>query len=246
MSNLERDYRLKHRQDDLVHFRVVVKETDLDIGIRKERYSPEIVALAEGLAAKYRSQLEKYIDEDPVFLKSLVPCELKPSAPAIAVTMAEAARAAGVGPMAAVAGAVSEAVGKNLLKYSRDIIVENGGDIFLKTKRIRRIGIFAGNSPLSYRVAVEIRPDETPAGICTSSGTVGHSLSFGCADAVVIISQSTALADAVATAAGNMVRSGGDLEPAVDFALSVPGVTGALVILGKLLAVKGKIKLVPF
>ncbi|MFZ5642159.1 MAG: UPF0280 family protein [Bacillota bacterium] len=246
MNNLEREYRLKHRQDDLAHFRVVVKETDLDVGIRKERFSPEVIALTEGLAVKYRRQLEKYISEDPVFLKTLVPHEVKASAPDIAVAMAEAARAAGVGPMAAVAGAFSEAIGKDLLKYSRDILVENGGDIFLKTKRIRRIGIFAGNSPLSYRVAVEIRPEETPAGICTSSGSVGHSLSYGCADAVVILSKSAPLADAVATATGNMVRYGSDLEPAVDFALSIPGVTGALAILDKLMAVKGKVKLVPF
>jgi len=245
LNSPERDYRLLHREEDLTHFRVAVKETDLDVGVRKERYSGELEEITKKLVVLYRNQLEKYIESDPGFHKSHDPYELKPHAPAIAVAMAGAARAAGVGPMAAVAGAISEAVGQGLLRYSRDVIVENGGDIFLKTGRIRRIGVFAGKSPLSYRVALEIRPGDTPVGICTSSGTVGHSLSLGCADAVVIVSPSAPLADAVATAAGNIVRSEKDLEAAVDLALAVPGVTGALAILGKLMAVKGKIKMVP-
>lgn len=245
MDYLERDYRLRHRQEDLAHFRVAVKETDLDVGVRKERFNEDLVSLVEKLVREYRGQLEEYIGKDPGFLKSLVPYDLRPDAPDIAAAMAEAARAAGVGPMAAVAGAISEAVGKNLLKYSRDVIVENGGDIYLRTRRKRLIGIFAGQSVLSHRVGLEIRPEDTPAGICTSSGTVGHSLSFGCADAVVIVSPSAPLADAVATATGNMVRSPADLEKAVDFAASIPGITGAVVILGDKLAAKGKIKLVP-
>ncbi len=245
MEYLERDYRLRHRQEDLAHFRVVVKETDLDVGIRKERYSDEIVSLAEKLVKLYRGQLEDYIRRDPGFLKSHIPYDLQPGAPAIASAMAGAARAAGVGPMAAVAGAISEAVGRELSRYSRDVIVENGGDIYLRSRRKRTVGIFAGKSALSRRLALEIRPEDTPAGICTSSGTVGHSLSYGCADAVVVLSPSAPLADAVATAVGNSVRSDGDLEGAVGLALSIPGITGALVIFGNKLAVKGKIKLVP-
>ena len=245
MEYLERDYRLLHREEDLAHFRVAVRETDLDVGIRKDRYSKEMVELAEGLVRDCRGRLEEYIARDPGFLKSLIPYTLMPGAPGIAETMAEAALAAGVGPMAAVAGAISEAIGIKLLKYSRDVIVENGGDIFIRTRRKRTIGIFAGGSPLSHRIGIEVRPEDTPAGICTSSGTVGHSLSFGCADAVVILSSSAPLADAVATAAGNIVRCRDDLEKAVDFAISIPGISGAVAILGDRLAVKGKVKLLP-
>ena len=244
MDYLHRDYRLRHRQEDLTHFRVSVKETDLDVGLRKDRCSQELVDFTEKLVKKYRGQLEDYIERDPAFLKSLQPCELLPGAPPIAVTMAGAARAAGVRPLAAVAGAVAEAVGRELLKFSRDVIVENGGDIFLRTRINRTIGIFAGPSVLSHRVGLEIRPGDTPAGICTSSGTVGHSLSYGCADAVVILSPSAPLADAVATATGNLVRCREDLEKAVEFATSIPGISGALVILGDKLAVKGKVKLI--
>lgn len=245
MDHTLRNYRLRHRQWDLAHFSVAVRETDLDVGVRKNGFSPDIALFVEKLVMEIRGRLEDYIQKDPGFLKSLVPYDIQPYAPPIAFTMANSAKAAGVGPMAAVAGAISEAVGVKLLKHSRDVIVENGGDIYLKTRCSRNIGIFAGRSPLSHRIALEIRPDDTPMGICTSSGTVGHSLSYGYADAAVILSPSAPLADAVATATGNMVRSGDDLEKAVDFALSIPGVTGALVILGDKLAAKGKIKLVP-
>lgn len=245
MLYMDRDYRQIHRQEDLVHFQVAVKETDLDVGVRKDSYRDDLVSLVEELALEQRGRLEDYIACHPEFIKSLIPIDTKPGAPAIAVTMAGAARAAGVGPMAAVAGAFAEAVGRVLLKFSRDVIVENGGDIFLRTRRTRRIGIFAGSSVLSHRVGLEIRPDDTPAGICTSSGTVGHSLSLGCADAVVVISPSTPLADAVATATGNLVRSPGDLEQAVDFASSINGITGAVIILGDKIAVKGRIRIIP-
>ena len=245
MEYVERDYRLRHRQEDLTHFRVAAKETDLDVGVRKERFNQGLFSLVEQLVLEYRDQLEKYIKEDPGFLKALSPYNIKSDAPAIAVIMANSASAAGVGPMAAVAGAISEAVGKKLLKYSRDVIVENGGDIYLRSRRIRKIGIFAGKSPLSHRIALEVQPDDTPAGICTSSGTVGHSLSFGCADAVVIVSSSAPLADAVATATGNLVHSADDLEKAVDFALSIQGIRGSIVIKNEKMAVKGRIKLIP-
>lgn len=245
MDFLERTYRQRHRQEDLVHFQVTVQETDLDIGVRKERFSQELVAWIEGTIQTCRKPLEEYIQQDPEFLKALTPHAVLEDAPLIAKTMAEAGRLAGVGPMAAVAGAVAEWVGKAIAKRSRDVIVENGGDIFIKTTRLRKVGIFAGDSPLSNRVAIEIRPEQTPLGICTSSGKVGPSLSFGKADAVVVLSQSAALADAVATACGNLVKSEEDLEKTLEFASQVPGVSGCLVIKNDRLAVWGSVKILP-
>lgn len=245
MEYIERDYRHLHRQDDLIHFQVVVKETDLDIGVRKDSFSPELMAWVHSLVKECRSPLEQYIKRDPVFVKALSPYELLPNAPPIAVDMARAGYQAGVGPMAAVAGTVSQWVGQAIAKRTRDVIVENGGDIFLRTGKIRYIGIFAGESPLSNRIALEVRPEHTPLGICTSSGTVGHSLSYGKADAVIVLSPSAALADAVATAAGNLVQTVDDLESALEFALGVEGVTGALVIKDDRLAVRGYVKLLP-
>jgi len=241
----ERTYRSLHRQGDLIHFQVAVRETDLDIGVRRERFSPELARWVEELVRKERALLEEYISKDPAFKTSLVPHPTEAGAPPLAVEMAEAARLAGVGPMAAVAGAFAQLVGKALARRSRDVIVENGGDIFIKTARPRKVGIFAGPSPFTHRIALEIQPGQTPLGICTSSGTVGHSLSFGKSDAVVILAPSAPLADAVATAAGNLVQREEDVQKAVDFAAAVPGVMGAVAIKGEKLAAWGQIKLVP-
>lgn len=245
MDYRERIYRQNHRQEDLVHFQLAVAETDLDIGVRKERFSPELVKWVEETMRACRKPLEDYIQRDPGFVHSLTPYTVLPDAPVIVQTMAEAGRLAGVGPMAAVAGAVAEWVGKAVSKRSRDVIVENGGDIFLRTSRIRKVGIFAGDSPLSNRVAIEIRPEQTPLGICTSSGKVGHSLSFGKADAVVVLSPSVALADALATAGGNLVQTADDLERTLEFASEIKGVTGMLIIKDDRLAVWGNVKLLP-
>lgn len=245
MDYRERVYRQDHRQEDLVHFQLAVKETDLDIGVRKERFSPEMVQWVEETILACRRPLEEYIQRDPGFVNALIPYQVLPDAPLIVRTMAEAGRLAGVGPMAAVAGAVSELVGKEISKRSRDVIVENGGDIFMRSSRIRKVGIFAADSPLSSRVAIEIRPEQTPLGICTSSGKVGHSLSFGQADAVVVLSPSVALADAVATAGGNLVKTVEDLEKTLEFAAGIEGVTGMVIIKEDRLAAWGKVKLIP-
>lgn len=245
MDYVERTYRSLHRQGDLVHFQVCINETDLDIGVRRERFASDWLPWLEGIIGEQRKLLEEYIKLDPTFKTTLVPHLLQSGAPALAVEMAQAGALAGVGPMAAVAGTFAQLVGKALAQRSKDVIVENGGDIFLKTTHTRKVGIFAGTSPFSHQIALEIQPKQTPLGICTSSGTVGHSLSFGKSDAVIILAPSAPLADAVATAAGNLVQTEADLQRAVDFAASVHGITGAVAIKGEKLAAWGQLKIVP-
>jgi len=245
LEYIERSYRQRFRQEDLIYFQVVVRQTDLSVGVRRDRFSPELARWVEEMVRKQRVLLENYIEADPVFLRTLTPHAVRPDAPPIAADMADAASRAGVGPMAAVAGAFAQYIGRALARRSKDIIVENGGDIYLRSTRQRRIGVFAGKSTLSNRIALEIRPEDTPVGICTSSGTVGPSLSLGKADAAVILSPSAILADAVATAAGNLVQSEEDVQKAVEFAAGIEGVTGALIIKGDRLAACGKLKLVP-
>lgn len=244
MEYTHRFYRRGYRQADMAHFNAAVAETDLDIGVNKEQYSAELVSYSKDIIKNVRRPLEEYIKRDPGFLTSLAPRELLPGFPKIAGVMADAAFVAGVGPMAAVAGAIAEAVGEVLAGRCREVIVENGGDIYMKTGAARRVGIFAGESVLSGRVAIEIEPKQTPIGICTSSGKVGPSLSFGKTDAVVILSKSAALADAVATACGNIVQSADDLEKALDFAVKIKEVSGAVIIIGDHLGVRGDVKLV--
>jgi ApbE superfamily uncharacterized protein (UPF0280 family) len=233
-----RTYRRWVEGKDLVPFTVTEKETDLYI-----RAASDLERKARRLVRKYREQLESYIAREPSFQTSLEPLAVPPNAPVIVREMAEAGTAAGVGPMASVAGAVAECVGRELLEYSPEVIVENGGDIFLKVKHRRVIGIYAGDSPLTGKIGLQIGGRDTPLGVCTSSGTVGHSLSFGSADAVVVVAPSAALADAAATAIGNRVKAPGDIDRALEFAQGVPGLRGAIVILGEDMGVWGDLKL---
>jgi len=237
----ERKYRDLFRGINLEFFDVCVMETDLRIGAASNVYEE-----AHRAVLKYREQIETYIRLQPQFLTSLQPVCCLPGAAEIIRRMCAAAELAGVGPMAAVAGAVSEMVGNDLLRLTPEIIVENGGDIFMKSRQVRKIGIYAGTSPLSEKISLVVSPEKTPVGICTSSGTVGHSLSFGRADAAVILARDAFLADAVATATGNRVREPADIDAALEFASGIPGVTGALIIIGDKLGAWGDVVLAPF
>jgi uncharacterized protein len=235
-----RTYRQHIIAKGLVSFTAIVRETDLFIRAETDLSREAIDAIRE-----FREPLEQYIRAHPLFMHSLEPLDVAPGEAEIIRLMAESSKSVNVGPMAAVAGAMSEMVGKRLLDCTSEIIVENGGDIFIKTKSIRHIGIYAGESVLSNKLAIEIHPEQTPAGICTSSGTVGPSLSLGMADAVVVISHSAALADAAATAVGNLIKSAEDIDPALDYGCSIAGICGLILISGEKLGVWGDIKLVP-
>lgn len=150
-----------------------------------------------------RHEIERYILIDPFFKTSFEPIQVKTDSRIIR-HMADAASAAIVGPMASVAGAVAHyALRKVIARGSRFCIIDNGGDIALCTDRQVRIGLFAGDSPLSGKYAFIIGPTKEVYGICTSSATVGHSISLGIADSVTIFSHDPVLADAFATAICN-------------------------------------------
>jgi ApbE superfamily uncharacterized protein (UPF0280 family) len=233
-----RTYRNRIHGHDLVSFNVTVKETDLYIRARKN-----LRRKAERLVEKYRSIIENFIERNPGFLTSLEPFTAGEDAPLIVKEMAESGAAAGTGPMAAVAGAIAEYVGSELLEYSPEVIVENGGDIFMKTLKPRTVSIYAGRSPLSEKLVLEIEPGDTPLGICTSSGTIGHSLSYGKADAVVVLSPSTSLADAVATAIGNVIKSPDDIPDGLALGETIQGIKGVLIIAGDKAGARGDIRL---
>jgi len=233
-----RTYRHWVKDKDLVSFNVVVKETDLYI-----RASTNLKRKALKLVLKYRDLLERYIERHPSFLASLEPVAIGDDAPRIVTEMAESARKVGIGPMASVAGAIAEFVGSQLLDSSPEIIVENGGDIYLKSLGERLIGIYAGKSPLTGKISLEINGQDTPMGICTSSGTVGHSLSYGKADAVIVLSKSAALADAAATAIGNLIIQPDDIPSGIEFAQGIDGLSGVVIIQGDKMGLWGKVKI---
>ena len=146
--------------------------------------------------------------------------------------------------MAAVAGAIAQWVGESLLELSEQVIVENGGDIYLTAKRSVTVSIFAGGSPLSGKFGLRIPKRQMPLGICSSSATVGHSLSRGITDVVCLLSKSTALADATATALGNRVMGRADLEHVVHWADRIGGIIGGVVIVKDTMATWGDVELV--
>jgi hypothetical protein len=135
-------------------------------------------------------------------------------------------------------------MGNDLLHKTENIIIENGGDIFLKSKKELTASVYAGESPLSYKVKFIVKPEDSPLGICTSSATVGPSLSFGKADAVCVISKSATLADAAASAIGNKVKGKNDIRNSLDFGIKIPGVTGIIIIMGKELGVIGNVEFI--
>jgi ApbE superfamily uncharacterized protein (UPF0280 family) len=235
----KRKYRSVMKGAGLVTFQVMVKETDLWISAESDLTEKAISHVRE-----CRRILETYIRKQPVFLSSMEPVDIEPGAPELIQTMAGAGKKAGVGPMASVAGAVAEFVGRRLLNDTREVIVENGGDIFLSSKQDRTVSIFAGDSPFSHKIGIRIKAERSPTGVCTSSGTVGHSTSFGMSDAVTVLSASPALADAAATAAGNLVRTPEEVQKGLDLLASIPGIDGGLIIAEKAMGVWGELELV--
>lgn len=225
--------------DDMISFNVCAYESDLQIFAKTN-----LEKKAKNAVLKYREDITEYIRKNPEFLTSLSPVEPTYNASDIIQDMCNAAKLAEVGPMAAVAGAVSKYVGRHLLHFTEEVLVENGGDIFLKSKNPRKILIYAGNSVLSNKLALLIPGNNQELGICTSSGTVGHSLSFGKADAAVIVSKDAVLADAAATAVGNVVKSKAYIEAGIELAMSIQGIDGVLIIVGDKVGACGDINII--
>ncbi len=233
-----RSYRNWVKNKDLISFNVIVEETDCYISA-----ASNLGGKARRLIQKYRSHLKKYIASHPLFLTTLEPFAAEVDAPLIVKAMCQAGEQSSVGPMAAVAGAIAHFAGEELAAFSQDVIIENGGDIYLRSTRNRLIGIYAGQSPLSGKIGIEIQAKDTPLGISTSSGTVGHSLSFGKADAVVVLAETAVLSDAVATGIGNLIITTADIQLGISRAQNIPGVRGIVIIKGEEMGVWGDIQL---
>ncbi len=244
-SYRQRTYRGLVDRAELVVTQVRLRQTDLQILADRDVTQP-----AGELVAGCRLQLERYIERHQAFARSLAPLPDDELAPPIVRRMLAAAARAGVGPMAAVAGAVAEFVGSGLVAAGcKEVIVENGGDIFLLRSRPCTIAVFAGQSPLSNRVGLRLAARQQPLGVCTSSGTIGHSLSFGRADSVTVVADSVATADAAATRLGNEAGAHGDPGQMVGRVLEAAGrlqaISGVLVICGEAMGAVGAIELVP-
>ncbi|WP_174589842.1 UPF0280 family protein [Methanocella conradii] len=188
-----------------------------------------------------RADLERYIMEDPFFKVTFEPYECPPGSPEVARRMAEAATKVGVGPMAAVAGTIAWLALEDMVRAGcAHAIIDNGGDIALINDRPVVVGIYAGESPIKG-LGLEVGPRDSILGICTSSGTVGPSISLGNSDAALVISEDVSLADAAATALGNRIIDKESLAHAFDFLKEVPEVSGAIGIIGDSMATYGRL-----
>lgn len=234
-----RDYRVHQKSEGLVTYQVQIAESDLMISSDKNLHNEILIILKE-----LRKRVKDACDSINDFRDSLVPLYVN-SNDIMIQQMIDASIKANVGPMAAIAGTISEYIVKELSSkgITCEIIVENGGDIFINSKIDRKVMVFAGKSVFSNKLGIILRKELMPIGICTSAGTIGHSKSFGKADAVVVISKDNALADAMATSIGNIVKSENDISEAIEFGKNIEGVLGILIIIGEKMGVWGEVEL---
>lgn len=241
-KNNSRFYRNWIDNNDLQKFTVTYKETDLLIRTH-ENYSDYCYQIVKEL----RNKLDKYIQKNKSFKNSLKPVKVPQSAPASVKKMAVNSKKVNVGPMATVAGLFARRVGEALLKKKpiKEAVVENGGDIFLSLKKRPVIGIYAGeHSPFTNKLSVKLTSSNTPLGICTSAGTIGSSFSDGEADAVIVVSPNTILADAAATALGNRVKMKSDIQKTIDYGKKYDEITGLVIIKDDKIGMWGELEIV--
>jgi len=240
-----RAYRNHFSQDRFRSFGVNYKETDLWIGVDPDSFREQMKDVAHSKVLQLRSEIEVYLLKDPIFGKTFEPHRVEPNAPEIVRWMSEAANRAGVGPMASVAGAFSEMVGRYLMQQFdiQELVVENGGDIFLKINQNLLMSVYAGNSPLSEKIGIEIQASESPLGVCTSAGTVGPSVSLGKTDATMIICRNTALADALATTFGNLVQVPEDVQWVTQQTERFPEILSAVIICRDKIGIRGQFEM---
>ena len=217
---------------------MALKETDLWVLAARD-FSLEV----REIVIQERQQLEAYITGHPDFLTTLVPWPDDPYAPAVVREMIEAGAATGVGPMAAVAGVLADLAVEEMLKAGAIIaVVENGGEAVFTSDRPVNIALQAGDAPLSKRIGFKL--EEFPVGVATSSGLFSHALSFGKAEAVTVFAESAGLADAAATAVGNVVKGDDEQYAArlgVDTGLSIEGVRGVFVLYREAVGMGGRV-----
>lgn len=191
---------------------------------------------------KHRADLEIYLGKHHDFATSFRPVPATGQAPPVVKEMAEAASLFGVGPMSAVAGAIAQKVGEDLLAISPRLLIENGGDLFIAGGGRWKIGIFAGRDKPPLRISVE--SGSRGVGVCTSSSTIGPSVSLGIAEAAVVVARTAAIADAAATWLGNMVRSETDVSAVMDTGKDSQHVEGLLLVSGDSIGAWGCVELV--
>ncbi len=219
--------------------KVAVSETDLLVKSKLPLEESSVVFLVK----KFRKEIEDYILKHGKFKTALFPLPAEQPCPRIVYEMAEKSSLAGVGPMASVAGAVAEFLGRELIPKSPELLVENGGDIFIKKQGNIKLSLYAGKGSFVNGLTFLIENKDGETGICSSSSFLGHSLSFGNADLTTVISPSAVFADALATKLANMVHGEEDVGKALEFAKSFSLTRGVLAVKGEKIGIWGDIQI---
>jgi ApbE superfamily uncharacterized protein (UPF0280 family) len=242
MEYQPRIYRQQFNPDRFASFTLQYLETDLWVGVDHDSFHKEIAELARNEVVFLRKKLDRYIRNHPEFKTSLKPVKLKDEAPEEVKVMSLAGLRTNTGPMSSVAGMFALTVGEKIRHsfHIRELVIENGGDFFLFLKEDLLINIYAGNSPLSEKIGVVVPASETPCGLCTSSGTVGPSVSFGSADAVMVACYSPTVADAWATALANRVKSPADINTVLKYSEQFSEILSLVIICQDKTGIRGK------
>ncbi len=245
--NPVRDYRDRCvPRDDERRFRIVVGETDLQVTAALS-FSDDLVDAMTQEVRRLRGQLEAWMVLHPEFEKSLVPVPLKedPSlVPEVIRRMSRAAETVGVGPFAAVAGTIAQLLVERFAPLSPDLIVENGGDIYMASRRDRVVGILS-DPEAGVSLGLKVAASGCPTALCASSATIGHSLSFGRGELALVRSPDGAFADALATALCNRLHVPDDVTEVVDLArgFASSGLVGVYVQCGSAVGIWGDMEL---
>lgn len=236
------------RHPDEVVFQVVVEETDLWVttsaGLTGQPVLPDLPDQIAAYVTELRGQIKAWMLLAPDFRTSLVPVPTPASAPEVARRMAHGADIAGVGPFAAVAGTVAQMVAERFAPVSPDIIVENGGDIYICSQRDRVVGLLP--DPASGEmIGVVVKAADCPVSLCSSSATIGHSLSLGVGDIAAVRARDASLADAAATLFGNMLQGPDDVARVTERAAAMAhlGIEGVYAQCGGRVGIWGNMEL---
>jgi ApbE superfamily uncharacterized protein (UPF0280 family) len=239
-------YREGMNSDRFRFFPSIYQESDLLIGVPRPDYLPEMPGTSLQEQIRLYRLLTSFSVSHPSFRTSLEPLPVpagEEEVPPEVATMFRCGLRTGTGPMSSVAGLFAEVVAERLTERftPTELVVENGGDLFIRNRSDLVTVIHAGRSSLSGKIGLVLPPGSW--GVCTSSGTVGHSFSMGKADAVTVVSKSTPMADAWATALANQVKGQHDIEPVLDRVSGIREIKACLVIVGEKMGVRGKFEL---
>lgn len=240
-----RTYRNSFSNERFHSFVIRHQTADLWIGVDPAAFQNEMADVALAILKSILDELEAYGTANPIFKKSLKPCSVEEDAPATIRQLAAAGEKAGVGPMAAVGGLLSETVGRELLENFSlgELVVENGGKLFVKLQNPLVLSIFAGESPLSGMGGMEILPEQTPLGIGTFTQADRSPMEYGKADAVMIACKEAALSDALTTGFANRIKKPADVENVLNRTEIVPEILAAVLVCGDQIGVRGEFEL---